>query len=68
MVIYNMVNSFCHVYVFLVTGVPRLKVYMTEMYYKVLKKEFGQDCRLLYTDTGLLANLLHIYQLIMKMS
>ena len=49
-------------------NVPRLKVYMTEMYYKVLKKEFGQDCRLLYTDTGLLANLLHIYHLIMKMS
>ena len=26
---------------------------MTEMYYKVLKQEFGDDIDLLYTDTGL---------------
>ena len=29
------------------------KVYMSEMYYKVLKKEFKDDLNLLYTDTGL---------------
>ena len=28
------------------------KVHMTEMYYKVLKKEFQDDVKLLYTDTG----------------
>ena len=25
---------------------------MTEMYYKILKQEFGDDIDLLYTDTG----------------